>query len=77
MTRTSATEGADLNTFLYDVRGMSCSHCEAAVREQIEALAGVEAVIVDLDRKRVEVTGQDLDDAAIRSAIQEAGYEAA
>ena len=62
---------------VYTVPGMSCSHCEAAVKEEVSALAGVEAVEVDLDSKRVEVRGDTLDDAAIRAAIEEAGYEVA
>ena len=66
-----------METSEYTVPGMSCGHCEAAVRREIAALAGVTDVIVDLESKRVEVTGQDLDDAAIRAAIEEAGYEAA
>ena len=66
-----------METVQYTVPGMSCGHCEAAVTKEISALAGVEGVVVDLDSKRVEVTGSDLDDAAIRSAIEEAGYEAA
>ncbi len=66
-----------METVHYTVPGMSCGHCEAAVTKEISALAGVEAVVVDLESKRVEVTGQDLDDATIRAAIEEAGYEAA
>jgi copper chaperone len=64
-------------TAVYTVPGMSCSHCEAAVKEEVSALAGVVAVEVDLVSKRVEVRGEMLDDAAIRAAIEEAGYEAA
>ena len=62
---------------LYHVPGMTCSHCEAAVTAELLALPGVETVRVDLETKRVEVRGTILDDAAIRSAIAEAGYEAA
>jgi copper chaperone len=62
---------------VYTVAGMSCQHCEAAVKEEVSALAGVEAVEVDLATKRVEVRGEALDDGAIRAAIEEAGYEAA
>jgi copper chaperone CopZ len=40
-------------------------------------VAGVESVEVDLDTKLVVVSGEGLDDAAIRAAIDEAGYEAA
>lgn len=65
-----------MNKMSYTVPDMSCSHCEAAVRQEISALAGVEDVTVDLETKRVEVIGVDLDDAAIRAAIEEAGYDA-
>ena len=72
-----SNEGTDMNTVLYTVPGMHCGHCEAAVKQEISALSGVEEVVVDLDSKRVEVTGSELDDAAIRAAIEEAGYDAA
>jgi copper chaperone CopZ len=58
------------------VPGMHCGHCESAVREEVSAVPGVESVDVDLATKRVEVAGALLDDAAIRAAIEEAGYEA-
>ena len=64
-------------TIRYLVPGMHCGHCEAAVREEVSAVPGVESVEVDLATKRVEVAGEPLDDAAIRAAIEEAGYEAA
>jgi copper chaperone len=70
-------ERTEMDTAVYVVPGMSCSHCEAAVAEEISALPGVEGVAVDLETKRVEVSGTALDDAAIRAAIEEAGYEAA
>lgn len=66
-----------METLEYIVPGMHCGHCKAAVTEEVSALAGVETVAVDLDSKRVEVRGESLDDAAIRAAIEEAGYEAA
>ncbi|MEP7335817.1 MAG: heavy-metal-associated domain-containing protein [Actinomycetota bacterium] len=64
-------------TTTYSVPGMHCGHCKAAVTRELEAVAGVESVDVDLDRKRVTVTGLELDDAALRAAIDEAGYEVA
>ena len=64
-------------TLTYRVPAMHCANCEAAVSEEVSAVAGVEAVSVDLETKRVEVRGERLDDAAIRAAIEEAGYEAA
>ena len=64
-------------TLAYTVPAMSCEHCEAAVREEISAVTGVLSVSVSLETKRVEVTGDRLDDGAIRAAIEDAGYEAA
>jgi copper chaperone len=65
------------DTITYTVPGMSCAHCEHAVKEELTAVAGVESVVVDLETKLVRVSGGPLDDAALRAAIEEAGYEAA
>ncbi|HZE06286.1 MAG TPA: heavy-metal-associated domain-containing protein [Solirubrobacteraceae bacterium] len=64
-------------TVTYRVPGMTCGHCTAAVTQELTGVSGVEAVAVDLDTKLVEVTGESLDDAALRAAIDEAGYEVA
>jgi copper chaperone CopZ len=68
--------GTVSETVVYRVPGMTCEHCKSAVAEELSALPGVESVAVDLDAKLVEVTGRSLDDAALRAAIDEAGYEA-
>lgn len=62
--------------FTYIVPGMHCGHCKTAVTEEVSAVAGVESVDVDLETKLVAVTGEGVDDAAVRAAIDEAGYEA-
>ena len=64
-------------TTTYSVPGMHCGHCKAAITRELEAVAGVESVDVDLGSKRVAITGSGLDDAALRAAIDEAGYEVA
>jgi copper chaperone len=58
------------------VPGMTCGHCVAAVRGEIEKLPGVQTVDVDLESKAVVVTGTDVDPVAVTAAIGEAGYEA-
>jgi copper chaperone CopZ len=63
-------------TVTYRVPEMSCEHCKAAVTEELSAVPGVGSVDVDLDAKLVQVSGSSLDDAALRIAIDEAGYEA-
>jgi len=66
-----------METRTYTVPDMSCGHCKQAVTGEVSKVAGVEAVDVDLETKLVVVRGEDLSDAALREAIEEAGYEAA
>jgi copper chaperone len=65
-----------MDTKTYSVPGMHCGHCKAAVGRELEAVAGVERVEVDLETKLVTVRGEALDDAALVAAIDEAGYDA-
>jgi len=61
----------------YTVIGMTCDHCVLSVREEVEEVDGVTAVDVDLPSGRVVVSGAGVDDAAVRAAVDEAGYEVA
>jgi copper chaperone len=61
----------------YVVPGMSCEHCTSAIAREVSAVDGVEAVDVDLETKRVRARGDDISDAAVRAAIDEAGYDIA
>jgi copper chaperone len=61
----------------YHVPDMSCGHCKQAVSQELLTVDGVESVDVDLETKLVVVQGTGLDDAQLRAAIEEAGYEAA
>ena len=65
-------------TTTYSVIGMTCSHCVAAVTEEISRLDGVSVVDVDLNAggdSRVTVTSiAPLPIDAVREAVDEAGY---
>jgi copper chaperone len=61
----------------YSVPAIHCDHCAMSIREEVSEVEGVDEVAVDLDSKLVIVTGRGLDDAVLRAAIVEAGYEAA
>ena len=66
----------DLLTTDYHVTGMTCSHCEKAVKQEVSALETVVDVQVDVHTGRVTVTSTTpLDDSQVREAIDEAGYE--
>jgi len=64
-------------TLTYTVPAIHCAHCATSIREEVSEVEGVAGVDVDVDAKIVTITGLELDDAALRAAIVEAGYEAA
>ena len=64
-------------TVTYTVPAIHCGHCAMSIREEVSEVEGVEDVDVDLDTKVVTIQGHELDDAALRAAIVEAGYQAA
>ena len=58
------------------VKGMTCGHCEQAVRKALAAVAGVTRV-VDVSRERGEARVEGRPDVrALVAAVQEQGYEA-
>ena len=66
-----------MTAITYTVPDMSCGHCKAVVSSELQEVVGVSGVEVDLDTKRVVVSGDQLDDVVLRAAIAAAGYEAA
>lgn len=59
----------------YSVPDITCGHCKAAIEGEVSQVAGVDTVTVDIEAKSVAVVGGD--DAAIRAAIDEAGFDVA
>ncbi|MEX1141087.1 MAG: heavy-metal-associated domain-containing protein [Thermoleophilaceae bacterium] len=60
---------------LYQVKGMTCEHCAGSVTEEVEQVAGVTGIDVNLENGSVVVRGDGFSDADIRTAVDEAGYE--
>jgi copper chaperone CopZ len=60
----------------FTVSGMTCGHCKSSVVNEVLQIPGVRAVDVDLDSGVLTVRGE-ADDAAIRNAVDEAGYAVA
>ena len=76
-TSNSDTSTNDMSELTFTVPGMTCGHCEAAVKGEVGKVAGVTDVAVDLATKLVTVSGSALDTTAIVAAIDEAGFEVA
>ncbi len=56
------------------IKGMMCHHCEAYVREALEALPDVTVLTVSHESGTAAVTG-NVDEAAVRAAVKAAGYK--
>lgn len=57
------------------VEGMSCGHCEKAVKEAVGSLDEVSSVAVDLESKQVTVEGENLQDSSLKEVVEDAGYD--
>lgn len=61
------------------VSGMTCGHCVSAVTNELKEVPGVANVSIELRKDTIsEVTimsHKPLDEAAMRAAVTEAGYE--
>jgi copper chaperone CopZ len=60
------------------VTGMTCEHCEKAVRAEISAIPGVSQVDVDVASGEVRILAEPSPErATLRAAVEEAGYQLA
>ncbi|MGO1166683.1 MAG: heavy-metal-associated domain-containing protein [Janibacter sp.] len=65
-------------TSTYTVTGMTCGHCVSSVTEEVQEIPGVEDVAVELESGVVTITSAEpVDAGAVRSAVEEAGYQLA
>ena len=65
-----------MSTATYTVVGMTCDHCVTSVTEEVSEVDGVTDIDVDLATGALAVTSDTtVDDAAVRAAVAEAGYQ--
>jgi len=75
MTEKETTMSQNATTAVYTVSGMTCGHCVKSVTEEVSALAGVQAVDVELATGKVTVTSTTpLAEKDVEAAVDEAGY---
>lgn len=65
-----------MKTEILDVTGMTCGGCVKSIERALGALPGMVSVAASLQRKQVEIEYDELrlDDAAVRGALESAGY---
>ncbi|MET7452432.1 heavy-metal-associated domain-containing protein [Streptomyces sp. NPDC005574] len=75
---TAQTDTTGSVTTVYQVTGMSCGHCEGSVSSEISEIPGVTSVKAVASTGEVTVvSAAPLDQAAVRAAVDEAGFELA
>lgn len=64
------TEGITVN-----VAGMTCSHCEANVKRNLEAINGITNVVADNRTDTVKITGYKINIEKVKKTVNELGYK--
>lgn len=58
------------------VEGMMCDNCAHHVKSALEKVDGVKSVAVDLRGKKAVIkVSKELDETAVKAALEEAGYQ--
>lgn len=72
-TTTPTQDGQDRQTF--EVVGMTCGHCVASVTEEVNEIAGVTDVQIDLATGRLDIASDgSVSRESVEAAVREAGY---
>ncbi|HIY67534.1 MAG TPA: heavy-metal-associated domain-containing protein [Candidatus Agrococcus pullicola] len=59
----------------YRVTGMTCAHCEKAIRDEVSRVSGITHIEVNARAGVLTVSSeQAVEDAAVIEAVREAGY---
>jgi Cu+-exporting ATPase len=65
-----------VETLVLDTPTATCGSCKAHIQEEMDDVAGVESADLDIRTRRTTVVFDptQLDEAAVRAAISDAGY---
>jgi len=65
-----------MQTIILNVDGMSCKHCEKAIKTAVRDIEGVRNIKIDLNKKTVKVIFDNIktDENTIKNTITETGY---
>jgi copper chaperone CopZ len=63
-----------MKTISLAIEGMNCGHCVSAVKHALESVPGVTVTNVEIGKATVQTDGDPGPVAAIKDAIEDAGY---
>ncbi len=74
--QSNLSENKENNTMKITVKGMMCGHCEGHVKKALEAIDGITRATASHEENLVTIeTSKTVDEALIKAAVEEAGYE--
>ena len=74
--QSNLSENKENNTMKITVKGMMCGHCEGHVKKALEAIDGITSATASHEENLVTIeTSKTVDEALIKAAVEEAGYE--
>jgi copper chaperone len=63
------------NTKIYQIGGMSCGGCAAAVKQKLSTVSGVTSVNIDLVKRQAEITSsQVIKEDTLQNALNNTHY---
>lgn len=73
---TETGEHGKMKTIELKIEGMMCAHCQSRVQKALEAVDGVERVIVNLENKTAVIEGDEtVNPEILMSAVKDDGYD--
>jgi hypothetical protein len=57
------------------VSGMTCSHCEATVKRNLESINGITNIIADNNTGTVKITGPKINLSKVKEIVNGLGYK--
>jgi len=67
-------DGGEGEKIVFEIGGMTCSHCAAAVKTALAGCEGVNSVSVDLDSGKAVVAGSGFESECLAGAVTALGY---
>jgi hypothetical protein len=64
-----------MNAKTLKVEGMTCSHCEASVTNNLSKISGVEEVFADKNTSEVKIKGSNINLAEVEKVVTAIGYQ--
>ena len=68
------SDEAETKSVVLRIKGMSCSHCAANVKNTLLKVEGIETVKVDLKKGKASITGAVIEHSVLKKQVEDVGF---